>query len=97
MRGVSVLLGFVLLGCSAAMAETSPTETWPTKPVRILASAAPGGGVDLVARILAQALTDALNQNFLVENSWRGGRDARHKSGREERAGWLHAPGLLEW
>jgi tripartite-type tricarboxylate transporter receptor subunit TctC len=46
-------------------------QTWPAKNVRIIASAAPGGGVDLIARILAESLSEQLHQNFVVEN--RGG------------------------
>jgi tripartite-type tricarboxylate transporter receptor subunit TctC len=66
MRAVSLLFGLFLLMCSGAAAET-----WPAKPVRIIASAAPGGGVDFVARVLAQALAQELNQSFVVED--RGG------------------------
>jgi tripartite-type tricarboxylate transporter receptor subunit TctC len=48
----------------AAMAQTS----YPTKPVRIIATSAPGGGIDFVARLLAQELTPVLGQQFIVEN-----------------------------
>ncbi|HYF21135.1 MAG TPA: tripartite tricarboxylate transporter substrate binding protein [Ramlibacter sp.] len=41
---------------------------WPNKPVRIIASFAPGGSSDLVARQLAQHLTARYGQQFVVEN-----------------------------
>jgi tripartite-type tricarboxylate transporter receptor subunit TctC len=41
---------------------------WPNKPVRIIASFAPGGSSDLVARQLAQHLTARFGQQFIVEN-----------------------------
>jgi tripartite-type tricarboxylate transporter receptor subunit TctC len=44
------------------------TETWPTKSVRIIASAAPGGGVDLTARVLAKSLSQQLQYSFFVED-----------------------------
>ena len=46
-------------------------QTWPAKPVRIIVPFPPGGGTDLVARAVAQKLTDALGQTFIVDN--RGG------------------------
>ncbi|HEY6822090.1 MAG TPA: tripartite tricarboxylate transporter substrate binding protein [Burkholderiales bacterium] len=41
---------------------------WPNKPVRILLGFAPGGNTDIVTRILAQRLQDALGQAMVVEN-----------------------------
>ena len=43
-------------------------DTFPTKPVRIVVPFAPGGGVDLTARILAQKLTERVGQSFIVDN-----------------------------
>src|SRR5882672_1661255 len=43
-------------------------EAWPSKPVRFIVPSSPGGGTDVYARILAQALGEALGQQFIVEN-----------------------------
>ena len=46
---------------------------YPNKPVKIIVPVAPGGGVDLVARTIADRLTKALGQSFIVENQSGGG------------------------
>src|SRR5438477_8422764 len=46
-------------------------QTWaqyPTRPVRLVVPASPGGASDLVARILSPALSAELGQPFIVEN-----------------------------
>jgi tripartite-type tricarboxylate transporter receptor subunit TctC len=46
-------------------------QTWPTKPVRIIVPASPGGTTDITARLLAKKYTEALGQTFVVDS--RGG------------------------
>src|SRR5262245_42278394 len=43
-------------------------QAYPAKPVRIVVSWPPGGSNDVVARVLAQRLTETLGQTFVVEN-----------------------------
>ncbi len=50
----------------AAFAED--LAAWPTKPVNIVVSFAPGGATDLVGRILAKELTSTFKQSFVVTN-----------------------------
>jgi tripartite-type tricarboxylate transporter receptor subunit TctC len=44
------------------------SQTYPTKPVRIIVSAGPGGGLDIIARMLTTEFSRALGQQFIVEN-----------------------------
>ena len=41
---------------------------YPTRPVRIIAGFAAGGGVDITARLMGQWLTERLGQSFVIEN-----------------------------
>jgi len=57
-------------GTPAAQTKAEPS-TYPTKPIRFIAPFPPGGTSDIVARVVAQKLTDALQKQVLVDN--RGG------------------------
>jgi len=59
------LIAAILLFACAAVANA---QGWPSKPIRIVLQFPPGGSTDLVARILGQALSQALGQPVLVEN-----------------------------
>jgi len=53
----------------AAIPHAAPSQAaYPSKPIRILVGAAPGGSTDVVARILAEALTPLLKQQVIVDN-----------------------------
>jgi tripartite-type tricarboxylate transporter receptor subunit TctC len=43
-------------------------QTYPSRPVRIVAAFAAGGGVDITARLIGQWLSDRLGQSFVTEN-----------------------------
>ncbi|MGZ8198646.1 MAG: Bug family tripartite tricarboxylate transporter substrate binding protein, partial [Burkholderiales bacterium] len=49
-------------------ATTAAAQDYPSKPVRFLVGLAPGGGTDIVARILASKLTETWGQQMIVEN-----------------------------
>ena len=55
-------------------AGVSVAQNYPVKPVRLVAPYPPGGPNDIIARIVAQRMTQALGQQWIVENrAGRGG------------------------
>jgi tripartite-type tricarboxylate transporter receptor subunit TctC len=59
-RVFAVLLSFFSL--------TVQAQDYPAKPIRVLVPFAPGGAVDTTARVLAQAMTQRLSWQFVIEN-----------------------------
>src|SRR2546429_7866742 len=53
---------------AAAFPQFALADNYPTRPVRIIAGFAAGGGVDITARLIGQWLADRLGQSFVVEN-----------------------------
>jgi tripartite-type tricarboxylate transporter receptor subunit TctC len=48
-------------------------QTYPAKSIRLIVPVAPGGGTDIVARLIAQGLTDRWGQSVVVDNHGGGG------------------------
>jgi len=59
-----------VLGLLLAVATFSPVaaQEWPTRTITLVVPFTPGGGVDISARLQAQAIGDILGQNVIVEN-----------------------------
>ncbi|HVN35833.1 MAG TPA: tripartite tricarboxylate transporter substrate binding protein [Casimicrobiaceae bacterium] len=67
MRSIVLRCVLVIFGALVAAAPAG-AQSYPTKPVRILVGASPGGGTDIIARILAEKFSEAFKQSFVVEN-----------------------------
>jgi tripartite-type tricarboxylate transporter receptor subunit TctC len=65
MRSLVTLFSVVLL---TALAQTAAAQAYPSKLIRMVVSAAPGGGQDFVARLVAQPLSARLGQPIIVDN-----------------------------
>ncbi|HYX66276.1 MAG TPA: tripartite tricarboxylate transporter substrate binding protein [Burkholderiales bacterium] len=63
---------FLRLAASAASLSVASRFTWaegyPSRPVRWVVPFAPGGGTDVVARVMSQRLSERLGQPFVIEN-----------------------------
>jgi tripartite-type tricarboxylate transporter receptor subunit TctC len=63
--------GFLQLAAGApafsVLARSTAAQTYPSRPVRWIVGFAPGGGNDLVARLLGQRLSERLGQAFVIE------------------------------
>ena len=64
MRFVKVLIGVGLGLCASLHAATA--QTYPSRPVTIVVPFPPGGGSDVVARIIAEPISRYLGQTVLV-------------------------------
>ncbi|TMJ69506.1 MAG: tripartite tricarboxylate transporter substrate binding protein, partial [Alphaproteobacteria bacterium] len=57
-----------LLALLALFAAPADAQTFPSKAIRIIVPYAPGGSIDLTARLIAKHLQDSVGQNVIVEN-----------------------------
>src|SRR6195952_574459 len=81
MRVWQGILASVLLLCGVA---PSLAQGYPNRPVRVVVGFPAGGPTDMIARMVAQKLSDALGQQFYVENI--GGAGGNIASGQVARA-----------
>jgi len=59
----------IMLMCAALVAADSAlAQSYPARPVRVIQLTAPGGSLDIMARMLAQSLSESMGQQFYVEN-----------------------------
>ena len=60
----STLLPALLAFCAAGV----PAQTYPARAIKLVVPSSPGGGTDIVGRILGQKLSEQLGQQFVIEN-----------------------------
>jgi tripartite-type tricarboxylate transporter receptor subunit TctC len=74
-RGIAALLGAALatLAVAPLMAQVAAAGAYPERPIRIVATAAPGGITDLVARIVGDYIAKRSGQPVVIENRSGGG------------------------
>jgi tripartite-type tricarboxylate transporter receptor subunit TctC len=72
MNMIRIILTVLTLGlATVGLAPNANAQTWPTKPVKVIAVFPPGGSVDQVSRVFANQLSQQTGQSFIVDN--RGG------------------------
>ncbi|MGB6537198.1 MAG: tripartite tricarboxylate transporter substrate binding protein [Xanthobacteraceae bacterium] len=71
MLGRRQLLGMMAGAALPALPRLAHADTYPTKPIHLIVPVPPGGTFDIVARLVANALSQRLGQQFVIEN--RGG------------------------
>jgi tripartite-type tricarboxylate transporter receptor subunit TctC len=62
------MLGGLLLAIVQVLALPLAAQDYPAKPIKVVVPYAPGGGADIMARIIAQKLQDKWGQTAIVEN-----------------------------
>lgn len=58
----------MLMLCGLVVAVPAAAQPYPSKPVRMVVGFAPGGGTDVTARVIVQALSDGLGQRVVIDN-----------------------------
>ncbi len=71
MKKLSRILPHLVCAAVLALSTTAFAQPFPAKPIRIIVPAVPGGGTDILARLLSPKLTEIFGQSAIVDN--RGG------------------------
>ena len=69
MTSLRILFAFL----AAVLPALAHAQAYPSKPVKIIVPAQPGGGLDLVGRTIGDQLSRSLDQSFVIENAGGGG------------------------
>ena len=64
----SLVIGSALVLNAGAWAQSSALQDYPNRPIRMIVPQAPGSGVDLMTRIVAQKLTESFGKQVIVDD-----------------------------
>ena len=67
-KHLALALCLIGAGLAGMATKNASAQTWPERPVKVIVGFTPGGPTDLVARLLAQRLSERTGKNFYVEN-----------------------------
>lgn len=67
------LLTCLFMACIALVATAVSAQSYPSRPIRVVVPTAPGGSLDVLARIVGQRLSENVNQPVIVDNRAAGG------------------------
>jgi tripartite-type tricarboxylate transporter receptor subunit TctC len=65
---LTIVAACLLAAAAPASAQDSAQKDWPQKNIRMVVPFGPGGGADIIGRIVAQAMQDRLGQPVVIEN-----------------------------
>ena len=81
----------LILAALLAAAAPAHAQSYPTKPIRIVVPFAPGGGADIIARIIGQKMTDSWGQQVVVDNRAGASGNIGAEIVAKSAPRWLHA------
>ena len=88
--------GSALALAAGSLSTAALANAYPNRPIRLIVPYAPGGGSDMVGRLIAQKLTETAGWNVVVDNKAGAssliGTDAAAKSAAEASAPWIAMP-----
>ena len=67
LRGMHRTILFAVLGAIAVAGEAE-AQAYPSRPIKLLVPFTPGGGTDILARIVAGKMAESMGQSILVDN-----------------------------